>query len=173
MKQVFVIRHADKNLETGELTDEGRARARKLQATLGKFDLVITADRPRLTETALLLSGETPILDERAGFVYTSLEQREQLKAKAKVSSSALVIFAFPEFQELASTIGTNLIELIKATLEKLPTDGKALIVSQDGVMTAAERILHNQPYEKIEASYQPLEGFLFNEALVFEAFTV
>lgn len=165
---MYVIRHADKNRETGELTEEGRERAKKLKHSFGTFDLVITSDRSRLTETALLLTGTEAQLDERAGFVYSSTEQKEKVRALAKVHpmNHAGVIFEKPEYKEFAETIGKNLIALIKETINKLPKDGKALLVSQDGVMVAAEHLLHNKPYAKLETSYLPLEGFIINENL-------
>lgn len=171
MKKVYVIRHADKNKETGELTEEGRERAKQLKKNLGDFDLVITADRPRLTETASLLTGKEPFLDARAGFVYTSTEQKERLSQQAKVHpmNHAGAIFEFPEHEDLVTIIGNNLLALIKETFTKLPENGEALIVSQDGVMVAAERILHSKPYAKLETSYQPLEGFVINEELKIE----
>ncbi|HSA83918.1 MAG TPA: histidine phosphatase family protein [Patescibacteria group bacterium] len=174
MKQIYVIRHADKNKETGQLTDEGRERARQLKDQLGNFDLVITADRPRLTETALLLTGRDPQIDKRAGFVYTSSEQKERLSQQAKVHpmDHAGALFEFPEHKEHVGIIGNNLIELIKETFQKLPENGKALIVSQDGVMVAAERILQNKPYEKLESSYQPLEGYIIDYELNIKEFT-
>lgn len=173
MKKIYIIRHADKNKETGELTDEGRGRARQLKNKFGNFDLVITADRPRLTETAVLLTDKQPLIDERAGFVYSSQEQRERLSQQAKVHpmNHAGAIFEFSEHKELAQTIGENLLSLIKETVSKLSENGKALIVSQDGVMVAAERILQNKPYEVLESSYQPLEGYVVNENLEVEDF--
>lgn len=166
MKKIYVIRHADKNKETGQLTEEGRKRASLLKEKLGELDIIITSNRPRVIDTAKLLTGKEPTLDERAGFVYSSKEQNEKLSQLAKLHplNHAGVIFDSPEFKELADTIGDNLISLIKETLSKLPEDGKALIVSQDGVMTAAEMILENKPYQKLESSFLPLQGFVIDE---------
>jgi broad specificity phosphatase PhoE len=168
MKQIYVLRHADKNPETGELTDEGRQRARELRQQLGAFDRVITSNRPRLTETAELLTGVTPEIDERAGFMYSAEEENERLGmlAKSHPLSHAGVLSDRPEFEELEVSLGKNLMALLKDVLKSLPENGKALVLSQDGVMVAAERALNNKPRAKLEKSFLPLEGFVVDEAL-------
>lgn len=172
MKKIFVFRHADKNRETGELTDEGRRRARELKSKLGRFDIVITSDKnSRLLETAKLLTGTTPQLDKRTGVVYNSKEQHERIGALAKKHpmNHAGVIYEFAEYEELAETIGKDFTALIQETLFKLPENGKALIVAQDAVMVAGEKKLNNKPYKKLDASYKPLQGYIVNEKLEIE----
>lgn len=172
MKRVYIIRHANKNKETGELTEEGIKRAKELKHKLGTFDLVITSNkRKRLLDTAILLSGTHPQLDNRTGIIYESDGQHERLAKLAKEHplSHAGAAFEFPEFKNLAKTNGENLIALIKETFQALPQNGKVLIVAQDAVMVAAERILTNKPYQRLEASFKPLEGYIVNENLQIE----
>jgi broad specificity phosphatase PhoE len=167
MKKVFVLRHADKNKATGQLTDEGRKRAILLKDQLGKFNIVITSDRPRTIETAILLSNTQPIIDKRAGFVYSNDEEKEKLSKLAKLHplNHAGVIFDnLNEWQKLALIIGKNLVELIKETMNKLPKDSQALIISQDGVMIAAEKLLENTGFKKQDKYFNPLEGYIVNE---------
>lgn len=168
MKQVYVIRHADKNKETNQLTDEGRKRAEILKEKIGPFTMVITSDRERTKETASLLTGEEPYLDSRAGFFYFSKEQEEEVRSLAKSNpySYAGVIFSDKKYQALAVALGENLLELIQETLEKLPKDGKALIVSQDGVMIAGEKLLLKKSFDKLERYFLPLQGFVVDEKL-------
>ena len=86
MKKVYVIRHADKDFETGELTEEGRKQARALKDKLGKFDIVITKDKSRLTETAKLVAGKMSQIDHRAGFIYLLPDQRKKLVSWQKLT---------------------------------------------------------------------------------------
>lgn len=167
MKHIYILRHADKNRETGELTDEGRARAKALRERLGSFDLVITSDKqPRLIETAKLLTGAEPRIDKRPGIIYFSEEQHKKIGELAKIHplNHAGVIYDYPEYETLAEKIGNDFIDLIKETFSELPDNGTALIVAQDGVMVAAEKKLHNKPYEKLESAYKPLEGYIITE---------
>lgn len=172
MKKIYVIRHANKDKETGELTEEGKNRAIELNSKLGKFDLVIASNkRQRLIDTAVLLAGTMPQIDNRTGIIYSSEEEHEKLTRLAKVHplSHAGAVFEFSEFEKLAQTNGENLIALIKETFQVLPENGKALIVAQDAVMVAAERITNKKPYKKLETSFKPLEGFIINEDLHIE----
>ena len=176
MKKIYVLRHADKNKDTGQLTDDGRKRATLLKNRLEKFNITITSDRPRTQETALLLTGIQPTIDKRAGFVYETPEEKEKLSKLAKMHplSHAGVIFEnLPEWEQLALTLGSNLIELVKETFDMLPEDGKALIVSQDGVMVAAEKLLKHKKFEKQDKYFNPLDGYIINENLLVESLHV
>lgn len=166
MKKIIVLRHADKDPETGQLIEEGRRRARELQPRLGSLDRVVTSNRPRLTETAELLSGQPPEIDERAGFIYDTEEQGKKLGELAKTHrfSHAGVLYENPEFEELATKLGRNLIALLQDILKELPVDGTALVVSQDGVMMAAEHELHDKPYQPLAESFPPLGGYIIDE---------
>src|SRR6266849_474873 len=104
MKRIYIIRHANKDKETGELTEEGRKRASELKNRIGKFDIVITSDKnKRLLDTAILVTGETPKLDKRTGVVYESEEQHEKVGKLAKTHplNHAGVIYEFPEYEKL------------------------------------------------------------------------
>jgi len=176
IKKVYVLRHADKNRETGELTDEGKERARALKEKLGVFDLVITSDKnTRLLETAELLTGSKPQIDKRAGLIYNSKEQQEIIGALAKTHpmTHAGVIYDHSEYKELAEKIGKDFIELIKETRKKLPENGRALIVTQDAVMVAGEKQLNNKPHQKLEKNFQPLEGYIITENLKIEELVI
>ncbi len=176
MKQIYILRHADKNKETGELTDEGRRRARELKDKLGAFDLVITSDKnSRLLETAKLLTGTDPTIDQRAGLIYESHEQHEIIGklAKAHPFTHAGVIYENPEYKGLAEKLGKDLLALFRETFSKLSENGKALIIAQDAVMVAGEKHIKKQPFEKLETNYQPLEGYVVSEDLEINKFTV
>ncbi len=168
MKEVVVLRHADKDPKTGLVTEAGLEDARKRGASLGSFVMVLAGDRPRLIDTAVGLTGLEPKVDDRASFVYASDAQKEALAplARAHRFSHAGALYDNPEFEALAAQLGVNFVALIKEVLAKLPDDGRALIVAQDGVMVSAEHIINNVPYGPLEASYGPLDGYIVNQDL-------
>ncbi len=176
MRQIYILRHANKNKETGELTEEGRRLARELKDKLGIFNLVITSDKnSRLLETAKLLTGVDPDIDQRAGLIYDSDEQHEIIGKLAKTHpfTHAGVIYENPEYKNLAEKLGQYTLALFQETFNKLPENGKALIIAQDAVMVAGEKYIKKQPFEKLETNYQPLEGYIINEDLEIKRFTV
>lgn len=176
MKTIVVLRHANKDKETGLLTDEGRVRAKQLRTKLGKFHIAITSDKQaRLIETAQLLTGDTPFIDKRAGIVYRSEEQHKKLGDLAKVNPlhHAGAMYEHAEFKKLASAIGKDFVALLQETFEKLPENGRALIVAQDAVMVSAQRFIHKQPYEKLKKAYLPLDGFVINNDFQISEFKI
>jgi hypothetical protein len=48
--------------------------------------------------------------------------------------------------------------------MDKLPSNGKALIISHDGVMVTAERLLQNKHLDKAEKTFKPLTGFTVHD---------
>ena len=169
MKHIYILRHADKNKETGQLTDTGRERAKNLKKSLGFFDLVITSDRPRTVETVILLTNQNPLIDERAGFTYNSDEEKNKLHELAKdhpLSHAGAIFDDIDTFGNLAHYVGEKFIDLLQETFKKLPENGQALIVSQDGVMVAAEQLLLHKPFQKQERYFEPLGGFIVDEGL-------
>ena len=87
MAEVILLRHADKDRQTGQLTEVGKRRARELGDKLGSFDFVITSDKnDRLLMSAqLLVPGITPDIDQRAGVIYESEEQHKEIGELAKI----------------------------------------------------------------------------------------
>lgn len=62
---------------------------------------------------------------------------------------------------------GEDLVSLVKTTISELRDNEKALIISHDGTMLAAERVLtHTNFTEPLEHTYGELEGFVVNENL-------
>lgn len=167
MKQVIVLRHAPKD-SSGHLTKEGQALAQKFQGKLGKLDLIISSDMPRAQHTTTLLTNVTPVTDKRAGIPDFTLAQEQELFELGKKHQNGIagVIFDTPKYRDLVTVRGETLAALIKETLERLPDEGRGLIVSHDGSMVAAEKILQNKPLIKAEKNYKPLEGFIVNEKL-------
>lgn len=165
MKEIHVRRHAPKNA-TGELTEEGKALANEFKQGLKPFNLIISSDKPRAVETAILLTGINPALDTRASGIPFTPEQEKEFHERGKQHPFGIagLIFESPEFRPLIIQKGESLIALITETFNKLPKDGCALIISHDGVMVAADMILRHTPLTKAEKTYGPLQGFIVYE---------
>jgi len=165
MKQVHIRRHAPKH-STGNLTEEGKKLAQEFKKQLGKFDLIISSDKPRAIETAILLTGLKPLVDKRAGIPPFTPEQLKKLHEFGQNHSYGIAgaIFDNQEYRVMIKPKGESLVELIKETLNKLPKNGSALIISHDGVMVTAERILKNKSLDKAERGFEPLKGFKVHE---------
>ncbi len=161
MKQVHIRRHAPKHA-AGHLTEEGKQLAKEFQKKLETYDLIISSNKPRAVETAELLTGIKPIIDTRAGTPPFTLEQEQKLHELGEDHEFGIagVILDNPEFRAMIKPQGEKLVQLIQETLEKLPKNGKALIISHDGVMVTAEKLLKNQPLDKAEKTFEPLQGF-------------
>ena len=165
MKQVHVRRHAPKH-STGSLTEEGKKLAQELRKKLRKYNLVISSEKPRAIETAKLLTGSKPTIDNRAGTPPFSSEQEKKLHELGQNHQYGIagVILDNQEFRALVIPKGESLVELIKETINKLPENGSALIISHDGVMVIAETILKNKSLDKAKKTFKPLRGFTVYE---------
>lgn len=165
MKEIHVRRHAPKSA-TGELTEEGVTLANEFKQGLKPFNLVISSVKPRAVETAQLLTGFHPVLDTRASGIPFTPEQEKDFHERGKQHPFGIagLIFESLEFRPLIIQKGENLVALITETFDKLPKDGRALIISHDGVMVAADMILRHAQLTKAEKTYEPLQGFVVYE---------
>ena len=59
----------------------------------------------------------------------------------------------------------------IKEVLSKLPKDERALIISHDGTMVSAEKIMKKDTFASIERTYYELEGFVIDSNLQMKEF--
>lgn len=165
MKQVHIRRHAPKHA-TGGLTDEGKQYAKQFKNKVGTYNLIISSDKPRAVETAILITGTNPLIDTRAGTPPFTPEQERQLHELGQEHSFGIagVILDNPEYRSMIRVKGESLGDLIREVLKKLPENGRALIISHDGVMVAAERLLMNKSLDKAEKTFRPLAGFVVYE---------
>ena len=173
MRQVFVLRHANWNLDKGGLTDEGKQKCLDLREKLGNFDIVIASNFDRNKETAKLLTGVKPQVDERAGILKLTKEQNDkitELRQKHPLGVAG-AIFGIPELIKPVKEAGKNLIKLVKKVLSELPENGRALIISHDGTMISAEKILKKDTFVSIEKTYYELEGFILDDNLQIKEF--
>lgn len=169
MKEVYVLRHAEKDA-SGELTKQGKHRARTLGESLPNFAIVVTSKSPRTIETAELLSSQKPITDDRAGYYATTQEVSADIARLATERS-----INFFEAADMynggmlrdgihAQAVGLN--RLIDETLARLSEDEQALVVSHDMTIVPA-MVLRGQ--SRISVNY--LSGYVIGEGGVVSAF--
>lgn len=175
MKQIYILRHANWNLDNGRLTDEGKQKCLGLKDKLLErcefnklrcFDIIISSDFNRTKETARLLTGLKPKIDKRAGILKLTKEQNKQITELRQRHPLGVVgvIFSIPELTNPLKQAGQNLIKLINEILAKLPKNGNALIISHDGTMISAEKILRKETFASVHKTYYGLEGFIVDE---------
>lgn len=167
MKQVYVLRHGPKD-KSGKLTEEGKEYIKSLATTFGPFSLIISSEVERAQETAYLLTNTNPQTDSRANIIDITEEEEAELfeLGKSNTYGIAGAIFANEKYRKMAQGQGQKLVLFIKETLEKLVDGQKALIISHDAPMAAAERILQELTLDRIERNFKPVEGYSVDENL-------
>lgn len=166
MKQVYVIRHANWDLSNDKLTDEGTQKCLDIKNIIGDFDIVCSSNFGRTIETAKLLSGNIPAIEDRASILKMSDELNSKVAELRKTHPLGVVgaLFSFPELQSALMEAGNNLFSLIKEIISKLPIGGVALIVSHDGTMISCEKIINDDTFSGADKTYGELEGFIIDE---------
>jgi broad specificity phosphatase PhoE len=163
MKEIIVLRHTEKDA-SGNITDKGRACAKALGAKLGVFDIIISSPKSRAVETAVLLVGKEPTIDRRAGAIDLTPEETMRTHEEGKTHQFGIagVLFANDEYRPKIIEKGRELVELIKETLSRLSDSGRALIISHDGVMVAADMILRHRKSLKAEKHLNHYRDFAY-----------
>jgi len=161
-KTVYLIRHAEKD-DQGTLTYLGRKQAAELRPRLPHFAKVISSESKRVQETALLATGEQPIVDDRAGFYMASPEKSDSLNKIAKENNisflEAVVKLNDPEVLAGVDAKATELNNLINETLASMSDGESALIASHDLSISPAMR-QRGIPLESIPF----LSGYVIDE---------
>lgn len=78
MKKIYLIRHAEKDSK-GVLSERGRADSIKLGDSLPKFDAIYSSGSNRTQESARLITGKNPEIDDRAGFYMAPDEKSDAI----------------------------------------------------------------------------------------------
>jgi broad specificity phosphatase PhoE len=161
MKVIYVLRHTEKDA-AGKLTDEGKIAAAEVGKRLGRFDFVYSSDKPRAIQTAILLTGTEPVIDARAGGIHLTPDELRSTHEQGKLHPFGIagVLFDSDMYRSKIIVKGKELVEFIQEILGKLSDDGRALIISHDGAMVAADMILLHMKLLKAEKTYRPLQGF-------------
>jgi broad specificity phosphatase PhoE len=161
MKEITVLRHAEKDAG-GNLTADGKAAAETLGERIGTYDLVYSSDSPRAIETAVLLSGNQPAVDPRAGAISLTPEEVRITHEQGKIHRFGIagVLFDSKMYRPRIIAQGQRLATLITGMWNMLPPNGRALVISHDGVMVAAYMILMHKELVRAEKTFRPLQGF-------------
>jgi broad specificity phosphatase PhoE len=166
MKQVYILRHAQKDGQAGDLTEEGREKARNIRSKLPKFSLVIASGSHRTQGTAKILTSIDQKIDARAGYFQTSLEQNLIIDKMARQNPLGFT-GAYLDNEGIRENVkekAKGLIELINETLNKLKDGQNALIVSHDITMVPAEQIMKHKEVGVNNKSFKYLSGFSVDE---------
>jgi broad specificity phosphatase PhoE len=131
MRDLELRRHSMRVGQGEHLSQEGVDLARRVGATMGRFDRVVTSALPRAFETAIAM-----------GFAVD--EQVEALGAmSAEVSREADWRRGCAEFRRAARLGGATAGyvreqgQLLRRLVEALPEGGRALVVSHGGILEA------------------------------------
>jgi hypothetical protein len=166
MKEVYVLERANSNEEG--LTNKGKQECLALKYRVPKFDIVISSKESANVITAKTITGKTPTLDSRAGGVKT-LSWWKKSNNKSTLPSKYGGVNVLEKYRKPAKEVGEKLIDLIHSILKKLPDDGKALIISHNRTMIAAEAILHKEKMVSIANTFHELQGFMIDEEFTFQ----
>lgn len=173
MKKVYVLRHANWNLEKGELTAEAAEKTKLVADKLPAFDFIVSSPTKRAIETAVLLSRKKFTTDKRAATMEVTEEQSKKI-AELRIDNpygAVGAIFEIPELIEPLQNIGQELVGLIRESLSKCPDGKNVLIISHDGTMVAAEKILENKDFLSAGKTFGEIEGFKIDEKFNIEQF--
>jgi broad specificity phosphatase PhoE len=173
MKEIYVLRHAPKDA-SGKLLEGRMNLAVELGKRLGDFDIIFSSPIPRAVDTAVLLTGKEPIVDERAGGIGLTPDETKQTHEQGKLHPFGIagVLFDSEKYRLQLLKKGGELAQLVDETFTKLSRDSRALIISHDGVMVAAYILLRNMPTDKAQITFEPLQGFKVYEDRRVEPFT-
>jgi broad specificity phosphatase PhoE len=172
MKEVYILRHANWNNSEDTLLPEGIENAKERSVTLPRFTVAYASPFIRTQQTAELLSHLKPKIIAQASIPEAPSEIRSQILERRATHPFGIAgaLFETPQAWPALQTAGNALATLIKDTLAELDDEEKALIVSHDGTMVAARRILsHTDIEQPLEYTYGELEGFKINEKMIIE----
>lgn len=163
MKAIYLMRHGQKD-SNGHLTAAGKQAARELQPKLPHFNQVVSSGYARAMESAQLLSGQDPQVDERAGYPMAPQDVSDaiNLLASQKGSSFLEAAHEYNDAMVLADIRDQahDLNGLIDELLAKIADGQFALIVSHDITIVPAVT-QRGLPF----ASIEPLDGYVIRQA--------
>lgn len=173
MKQIYVIRHGDSSQNHSGLTNRSKQSCFSLKYRLPTFNLIISSRDPSCKLTAKMLTEKSPKIDKRAG-----ISKKSRIQGRFKLThrhfsprGGAGQLYTIPYIISLNEKAGSNLFKLIEDTLNKLPENGKALIISHNQNMVATVNFLQGKTTAKIGNQFNEMEGFSVNQNLKVEKF--
>lgn len=166
MKEIIVIRHGEKNGD--ELTPEGVLACKALADRIDTLAYAFASERNRAIQTAELVSKLPAKVDARANVPSFPDSKLDKLLKGQEAHSLGIIgaIWEDDELVQCAHNAGVRMQDMITEILERLHEDERALIVSHDGTMIGLEKVLTGEPFDTVDHSFGPLEGFRVNQDL-------
>jgi broad specificity phosphatase PhoE len=167
MREVYVLRHANWDGKEDALTDQGKDAAEEYSKSLPSFAAVYSSPFERTQQTAEILGKRKPRIETAASVPQSPPEVREQILERRSTHPLGIAgaLFETKEAHPALVLAGQALSQLIQQVLSELQEDQKALIVSHDGTIVAAERIITSTDFtEPLRQTYNELEGFIIDE---------
>lgn len=169
MKEVYVLRHANWDGKEDALTEQGESDAEEYATYLPGFDIVYSSPFVRTQQTAEIIGKMRPHTDDSASVPQSPPEIRQQILERRETHPLGIAgaLFEAKKAHPALKVAGQALAQLIQRALGELGEGQRALIVSHDGTMMAAERVLTNTDFHTpLMQTYDELEGFIVDENL-------
>lgn len=133
--KIYLLRHAHKDPD-GIITEEGKAAARALGKKLPRFRVVIASPSDRARQTAQLIAGREPMVDQRADFSMSTAAKSIAMNALAAQKGIPFLEAANEyndrEVLEGIATKATELSTLLEELQNQFDDTVAALVVSHD-----------------------------------------
>jgi broad specificity phosphatase PhoE len=162
MKIIRIIRHSEWDTATGELTARGIHLCREGGANFQGLQVVYSSPAARCIQTARYLTGLEPKVDQRANVPDLTKDEFDYVMGQRHLYALGIIGAlqdtprVWPKWEEA----GRRLLNLVADIAQVLPENGKALVVSHDGTMAAAQALQQGIKLGEITFGYEFLEGF-------------
>ena len=169
MKEVFILRHGEWDLEIDRLTYDGARRALEIAEELPPFSVVYSSPLNRNQQTARLLGKMEPKLSDLADSPKVPLSLRGRINERCQTHRQGIAgaMFEISEVIPKLQVAGGALKQLIERALNELKDGQFGLIVSHDETMVAAELIIQAVPLNTPpDHTYRELEGYQVDQNL-------
>ena len=161
MSLVYVLRHAEKD-SSGNLTEKGRATAKRLGLLLPRFAHVVSSPSQRSLDTARLITGIEPTIDSRADYATAPENASDAIN---KIAAEQGIMFSeaarlYGDQQVLGGieTKAAELMNLIESLLDG--PEGNSLVVTHDLCIAPAMQ-QRGLPFRPVDY----LSGYTINNA--------
>lgn len=173
MKEIIIIRHGEKDGDA--LTPAGILACKSLARSIGNLNYAFASERNRAIQTAELVSRLPVTVDARANVPSFPDSEIDKL-VQVQKSNPLGIIGAIWENSALindARNAGIRMQSMIDDIISKMDDGERALIVSHDGSMVGLEKVLKNESFDRVDHSFDALEGFSVDEDLAVKPFKI
>ena len=167
MKYVDLRRHSLRG-PTGDLTEDGRALARRATArTAASYSAFYSSPKPRAEQTAIAFGGKKPIHDPRLGLLSGAEIAPFDAPVRAVMETRGIGLlaayFALEEIHPILRRKGEEVIQAVLEIAAALREDGTALAVSHGGSVEPAALIARDGEFDlrAIGGEFRECEGAL------------